>query len=323
MARVSNPDIPADLLPTLGPLLVHADGSRLRSAHAFLNPAATRATPRNPAAPGPLNYSQLARQYLSSWKRSKGLIRNPPTPEAILEDLHSRTFAPELWTPVDPYDDRIEIAYPGWIEDPNRATDPSDPAEIKPTWCSYSQTSRAWPYDSLGVDPETPHPGWTTTLEPGGWIRDQWLSLRVLHIEIPRFISQAYETPWIGHIRGQIRVWSERRATRAWFAPAVHCRWGTDDDEHFPAPRAEAGTHLHLIPHDLALPTDAEPFSAARDIDLVVRMDVLSKREFKRDIRFGRLTLSSLPTFGRYTAGNAWARAEADLDINLYVPTWL
>jgi len=320
MARITNPNIPAGLLPIVGPLLIHREGTRYQADSANLNPAHLRA--RAPAAdtPGPFDLYGVA-NYLfpraePAFWRALGINR----PADLADQIAARSWAPEIWTPITPYEDLIERATPGWIEDPERATDPLDPAEVKPTWCTYSATSGAWPYADLGVDPAVPTPGWETTIEAGNWIRDAWVAFRVLHLEMPLLRGGWDFYPLLGHLTGEIRTHSEIRAARSWYAPSVQLRFGADADFGFPSQRAEPGTHAHLVPRELALPEEAEPLEAAREIDMVVRMDVLSRSPMVPRRRFGRLTLSCMPTFGRYTAGNAWASAEADLSIALYAP---
>jgi hypothetical protein len=53
----------------------------------------------------------------------------------------------------------------------------------------------------------------------------------------------------------------------------------------------------------------------------VIRLDALARYNFTRDKPWLRLTLSALPTFGRYTAGNDDSRCEAAPDLAIYLPT--
>ena len=321
MTRVTDPDIPPNLVELMRPILVHADGSSLHSATGYLNPWSRQARVTHSQTPSPLALESAARAFIAEWPLVYGFNLNSPHYEAILAGLTARDFAPIYWTPVTPYDDRLEVCTPTWVEDAERAVDPNDPAEIKPTWCTYEGVAESHLFADAGVAPGVPLPGWQTTVENGNWIRDDWFAQRTLHAEFPEVPRYIEDRPVIGHLTGEIRCWASQRGARSWFAPAIQLQFGFDAGFGFPTATAGAGTHSLLVPRSLDLPPEAEPWEGARTLDLVIRLDALARHNFTRDKRWLRLTLSALPTFGRYTAGNAECRCQAALDLAIYLPT--
>jgi hypothetical protein len=321
MATVVDQQIPPELLEVLGPQLITRESPRYDTTIVGLNRAVRGSKPRPAPRAHPLALESIARDMVNGWPEAYGPSLASGHYAAILEALNARAFDPAYFSLVTPSEDYRQRSVPTWINDTDHAEDPDDEEAIKPTWCSWSTIAEQWPSEAVGTDPAIPPIGWETTLEPGNWIRDAWLCVRALYGTLSLKAELPHPRVLIGHLTGSIRAEATRNGCRSWFAPAIGLQLSQNLADMRPQPLAGAGTHNALIPVDLELPEPAEPWSATRTLDLVLRLDALARARYAPSMSAFRLTLGALSTHGRYTEYNAWARCTAELQIALYLPS--
>jgi hypothetical protein len=252
-------------------------------------------------------------QHMSSRYRQESYHQAAEVTTALIQ---AREWENQRFLVPEPFKDQIETCEPTHIRDMQRATDPQDPLEIKPTWCSYRNTVYVSDY---AADHSGTLPGWIGETDAEGWFRDTIFRQRALYFDLDGALSDGKQTPVLVHLTGSVEVLAEQAGAVTWFAPAVSVTYGPAAEHLHPGPKPAPHAYRALVNRGLSLPARGDFWGHSVDIDLLFNITALAKKSYTRTIPTLRLTLAPMPSFGRYHAHNTWAEGSARLDAKIIV----
>jgi len=283
------------------------------------HPLLNRRPAPGPSYPRPFDMQAVARHFseqrYSRWSRAfKANYR-----AEMLAALTARNFSSDEFVTYTPDRDLIETCYPTHVRDFDRASNPYDPAEIKPTWCSFPSIVASSDYDP---SPSGQRPGWTAGIDGDGWFRDTEFRQRALYYDLSSLFQPDSFRPLLVHLTGTIQADSSRFGAVTWFAPAIGASFGEDAAPFEPAIKPMPYAYRTLVQRDLAVPVESSPWSHSVSFDWLINLTALRKRPFSRRRPIVRLNVSAMATFGRYHATCLWANCSADLQVTFVTNSW-